>query len=482
MRQIFPALHKPVHTFKAGGFHPRVANPLEGKPAGIEHIDTLPKIEIPLLQHIGPVAKPIVDIGERVQRNQLIAQTGKLVGGELKQGFLYSRIHAPMDGIVTVLESRTLANGMKAQVVTIEREALETNGVNPQSGDKQETRAWRGKGYKEILERIALAGIVGQGGATFPTDIKLRLPINRRCDYLLLNAAECEPYLHSDASLLEERAFDVIGGIDVLAEGLRPKHVVIGLEQNKSYLLPRLRQTIQRYREYLKRTEGSGELLPRLRIAMLRTRYPQGAERQLVATISGREVPPGKLPLEVGCVVVNVATGKAIFDAVQLGLPLTRRIVTISGGAVARPKVFDAPIGSPVSELLELCGGLSKPVARMMNGGPMMGAAFYDLRQFVTKGSSGFLFLTAEEVGHKKQRPCIHCDACIRVCPMGLEPTAMYKDVLAENLADAMRIGLMNCIECGACSSSCPSQIPLTQGFRMGKTRWRQLQQKQPGK
>ncbi|WGK68208.1 electron transport complex subunit RsxC [Candidatus Haliotispira prima] len=485
LKNTLPSLAGRAPGFTVGGFLPPAHEQKfhAGKPSPIEYIDNPAKTEISLLQHIGPVAKPLVDIGEHVHSGQLIAQTGNMSDGELKQNFLYSRIHSPIDGIVTAIESHTLANGLKAESIVIEYETLPGNPAKPAAGRNHVSGRWRGKGHKEILERVAEAGIVGMGGATFPTDIKLHLPINRRCDYLLLNAVECEPYLRSDTGLLEEMAFDVIGGIDILAECLKPKHIVIGLEKNQSWVLPLLKEAIRNYRAQLKPGDGSREnsigLLPPIRIAILRTRYPQGAERQLVEAVSGREVPPGKLPSEVGCIVINISTGKAIYDALERGLPLTRRIVTVGGGAVRSPKVFNAPLGTPLSDLLDRCGGLDKPVARMMNGGPMMGTSFYDFRQFVTKGSAGFLFLTAEEIAQKKERPCIRCDACIQVCPMGLEPTAMYKHILAEETDSAERIGLMNCIECGACASVCPSQIPLTQGFRMGKVRWH-LQQQNP--
>ncbi len=469
-------------AFSRGGFHPHVSaadDPLgthKGQLPPIEVVGVLPKVELPLLQHIGPVARPLVDIGERVRAGQLVARTDETPPDDqpqnYRQSFLYSRIHSPINGMVTAIENRILANGLKAQSIVVEHEELSWEASEPAGN-------WRGRGCKEILERMARAGIVGLGGATFPTDVKLRLPIKRRCDYLLLNAAECEPYLHSDASLLRERAFEVIGGIDVLAEALKPGSIVIGLKDHK--LLPRLREALRDYRHNLAQKEEKNEraLLPPIRIALLQTRYPQGAERQLVEAITGQEVPPGKLPLEVGCVVVNVATCKATYDALERGLPLTRHLVTIGGGAVRQPKVFDAPLGTPLLELLRRCGGLWQPVARMVNGGPMMGTSFYDFDQFITKGSNGFLFLTAREVGRKKERPCIHCNACIEVCPMGLEPTAMYKQILSGKLEQARKIGLLSCIECGACASVCPSQIALTQGFRMGKLHWRSLEQEQ---
>ncbi len=439
----------------------------------IEYIESPAKIEILLLQHIGPMAKSVVDIGQYVEAQQLLAKTAE-------DGFLYSRIHSPMSGVVTAIQSRTLASGAKIESIVIEYEEKpvasigNTSNPNLYSGQSQSWRKKNGGGLKEISQRIAAAGIVGMGGATFPSDIKLQLLANRKCDYLLLNAVECEPYLHSDASLLREMAIDVVGGIDVLAESLKPKYIAIGLEQSSIELTKPLKTAIQKYRNDLE-TKGIGaESLPPIRFVVLKNRYPQGAESQLIEAISGRRVGPGQLPQELGCLVVNVATSKAIYDAVERGLPLTRRIITVAGGAVCQPKIFNAPLGTPLDELLKRCGGFHKPVERMMNGGPLMGRSFYDLQQFVTKGSTGFLFLTAEEVAQKKQRPCIRCDACIAVCPMGLEPVAMFQNILAEKLEQAVAIGLANCIDCGACASICPSQIPLVQSFTMAKVRCQQ--------
>ncbi|MEM9423183.1 MAG: RnfABCDGE type electron transport complex subunit C [Spirochaetota bacterium] len=462
-------------SFAQGGFHPGVYDPVARKPVAIEYIPAPSKIEILLRQHVGAAAKPLVDIGEYVC-------SGKLLAENTAEGPLYSRIHSPIPGIVTALENRMLAGGFKTESIVIEHEeplrseSTETGKPNADMAQECSWRNnwrnnWRDKSYAEILRCIAEGGVVGMGGAAFPTDVKLYLPEDRHCDYLLLNATECEPYLHSDAGLLEEMAFDVIGGIDVLATGLKPRYIVVGLEENKRYLLPKLEIAIKNYRGQ----SGTGGRLPPVRIALLKTRYPQGAEALFIQAISGREMAPGQRPLDVGCLTINVATGKAIYDAVARALPLTRRIVTVSGGAVKTPKVFDAPLGTPLSDLLERCGGIHRPVVRMVSGGPLMGESFYDLQQFVTKGSGGFLFLTKEEVMDKKERPCIQCDACLQVCPMGLEPNSMYRYIQGENWNAAINIGLLSCIECGACVSSCPSHIPLTQGFRMGKMRWQEF-------
>ena len=437
----------------------------------IEYIENPVMVEIFLRQHVGTIAKPIVDIGDQVWAGQLIAQTESEVETDIE--YLPSCIHSSIDGIVTSIENRTLTDGQKTESIVIEYEQLP---VHKNSIESHHSGKWRGENHENILNLIAAAGIVGMGGAAFPTNAKLSMPIQQHCDYLLLNAAECEPYLHSDTSLLAELAFDVVGGIDILAYILKPRHIVIGLEKHKAYLVSKITKAIQQYRKHLQTTEGSSELLSPIHIALLKSRYPQGAERQLVQAISGREIPKGKLPPEVGCLVVNVATSKSIFDAVEHHLPLTRRIVTVNGNAVAQPKVFNAPVGTPISELLKRCNGLTQSVARMINGGPMMGMSFYNLQQFVTKHSNGFLFLNKQEILHKKELPCIRCDACIQVCPIGLEPAQMYRHIQIEDIESAMKIGLPHCIECGACVSVCPSQIPLTQGFRIGKMRWQQLQ------
>lgn len=450
-----------------GGMHPHILhNPLSGRSMEAEELGQFPRISIPLLQHIGPLAKPLVEVGQQVYAGQLIADTE--LEGQEKKSFLNTKIHSPIAGTITSIEPKLLSNGMNADFITIDADEHPLS-----SPEQEEAGSWREKGYKEILQRIASAGIVGMGGATFPTNTKLQLPADKRCEFLLINGAECEPYLHSDATLMEFLAEDLAGGIEVLAECLRPKHIIIGIEENKKHVLPKLEQGILNYRQKLVGLGLPAERLPKVNLALMKTTYPQGSERQLIYSLTGREVPAGKLPLEVGCIVINVASTKAIYDAVEHMQPLTHRMVTISGGAIKEPKVFWVPIGTPIKALIDACGGFSAPFARMINGGPMMGFSFYHLDIFVTKGSSGFLFLTKEEVHKKKQTPCIRCNRCLEICPIGLEPTNMFKYINNEEISSAVDIGLLNCIECGACSSSCPAQIPLTQGFRMGKLRWR---------
>ena len=487
-------------SYFTGGFAPcahKVAARQKEFPP-VEIIDSPDRLEIPLLQHSGPAARPLVDIGEHVHLHQLIAEVPQDVTAqntdEQRTLWQFGRIHSPIEGIVTAIKNRTLADGQNVAFIVMEADSLPpeiqktqpTFGSHPMLGSpcSQHSRpsqglegvellkgllAWRSAGRTELLRRIAVAGVVGLGGATFPTAAKLEA--QQQCDYLLINAAESEPYLRSDEALIREMALDVIGGIDVLAAILAPQNIVICLEQ--SYLRSYLRAAIAKYRELLRKHckahEHTEWVLGPLHIATLPSRYPQGGEYQLIEAITGRKVPPGKRPFEFGCTVVNAATAKAMYDAAARELPLTHRFVSVGGGAVRKPKVFYAPLGMSLVELLERCGGLGRRAVQMIAGGPFMGSSFYDLQQFVGKGSTGFLFL--DEVSRKKERPCIRCGLCVEVCPMGLEPVRLYRQLLAEAPEDAAQSGLFSCIECGACASVCPSQLSLVQTFRMGKQR-----------
>lgn len=447
---MFP-IPKRLFTSRPGGVRPYPGGNRPLLPFRI--LPAPPKLWISTLQRKNQLANPLVRIGESVSKGQLIGQ------GETPP----VRIHAPAAGTVIAIDKQMDRDGAWFERIVLERE-------NSPPGEPAPKQDWRRLRPEEILLRIQEAGVVGLGGAMFPSGEKLRGQIGRPCDYLLVNAAESEAYLQSDAALIARMGLDLIGGIDILAHCLRPRQIVVGLK-HADRLYPLLRKAIAEYRKQLTAEEGGSSQLPPVRIARLRNRYPQGAERQLIQALSGRRISAGQLPADVSCSVFNAGTVKAVYDAAAFKIPLTERAVTVSGSAVARPGVFWAPIGTPLPALLEAAGGFRRPPARMIEGGPMMGTPFFSLEQYLTQRTSGFLFLEESEIRSGPTMPCIRCGACLQVCPARLDPARLFARIEIEDFGGAERSGLPHCIECGACSAVCPSRIPLVQSFRTGKRR-----------
>ncbi len=407
---------------------------------------------VPLQQHVGAPAEALVKPGDTVREGMLIGKAA---------GFVSAQIHSPIPGIVKSIDEIMLPNGVRTAAI-----AIELTGEFDRLGKEREHEDWSGKSPEELLSVITEMGVVGMGGATFPTHVKYSLPKGAVAEYLILNGTECEPYLSADHRLMLERAEGVVEGLRIAERILSPKNVVIGIETNKLDAARAIEKVIRAQR------------LP-YRVVPLKLKYPQGDEKQLIKAITGREVPSGGLPIDVGAVASNVGTLFAMYEAVALGKPVIERVVTVTGGAIRNPANLKARIGTSFADLIEECGGFSSIPAKIVAGGPMMGFTVYDLDTPVTKGTSGILALTSREIHAAPQTPCIQCGRCVRACPIGLQPTSLYKLIEHAEYARAVDGGLMDCRECGCCAYSCPAHIPLVQGLRIGK---RMARKKKGGK
>jgi electron transport complex protein RnfC len=372
---------------------------------------------------MGAPSTPIVKKGDKVAAGQEIGT---------KNGFISLPTHSPVAGTVLSVEEVPLPHRRSGPAVVIATESEEIGAVFEPWAD------WSSRAPAEIVDRIMSAGVCGMGGASFPTHVKLAPPPGRKIDILVLNGAECEPYLTADHRLMLESPDDVALGMRILAHALGGVDCSVGIEANK----PDAAQAMER--------AGA-------RVNMLRVKYPQGAEKQLIKAVTGREVPVGGLPLDVGVVVQNVGTAAAVARAVRDGLPSVRRIVTVSGGGVATPGNFDTVVGAPFSHLVAAAGGYLDDVARLLSGGPMMGIAQYTDAVPVTKGTSGIVALSGGEARRLAEGPCIRCGRCVDACPMNLVPCLIAAAGAAGNWQEADRLGALSCMACGTCSFVCPS-------------------------
>jgi electron transport complex protein RnfC len=378
--------------------------------------------------------------GDRVLRGQKIGEG---------QGFIAAHVHASVAGTVKEVSPQPHPQGSPVEAVVIESDGSDL-------GAPGVSHAWETSTPETLRSLIREAGIVGLGGATFPTHVKLEPPKGRKIDALVVNGAECEPYLTGDHRLMVERSAEVVVGARIIAHILGVARVLFGVEDNKPDAV-----------SSLKIAAGAG-----IDVVTLPVRYPQGAEKQLIKALLGREVPPPPgLPLDVGVVVQNVGTCAAVYDAVCAGRPLIDRVVTVAGGGVARPGNYRARIGTPLRQLAESCGGPAPETVRLVMGGPMMGVSLADLEAPVIKGTSGLLALTREEVPDRRAGSCIRCGRCVRVCPMGLLPStlALFAQHRLHERAEADNA--LACIECGSCAYACPAAIPLVQLIRLAKSR-----------
>ena len=421
-----------------GGVHPADRKELTGR--GIPAPAPIPaQVVIPLRQHIGAPCTPLVKPGDTVGLGQ------KLGDGE----GLCVPVHASVSGLVTAVEPRPHPGGGQVLSVVIENDYQDT----PASALEPHLDL-SGLTMEEIVSIIGEAGIVGMGGATFPTDVKTVAGMGR-VDTLIANACECEPYITADDALLCTYPEQVLRGMGVLMAVLEPKRAVLAVEDNKSEAVGILKKQM--------------ETFPGIELLILPTRYPQGAEKQLIQAVTGRQVPPGALPKDVGCAVFNAATFASIYKAVYEGEPVTRRIVTVTGEGVREPKNLIVRIGTPFSEVIAAAGGLTGDVWKVLSGGPMMGVAQADLAVPVVKGTNAVLCLSRAQDREGAHPQCIRCAKCVTACPMSLQPLYLYRFEQAGDLTALRRLNLTDCIECGCCAYVCPGRLPLVESFRAGK-------------
>jgi len=431
----------------ARGVHPPGRKEMAAE-AAIEDLPTPAQIAIPLLQHTGAACEPLVKLKDTVELGQKVGDS---------TGFISSPVHASVNGTVAMLSVTTLPNGRHVRTVPIKTgpEQLAGEALRQEifGGD------WPTSGFDALApEQIAAAaheaGLVGLGGAAFPTHVKLMRNEKRPVDALLVNGCECEPYLASDYRLMVEAAAPIVTGALLAARACGAKRMVIAVEDNKRPAAEALRQA----------AEGTV-----VQVAVVRTKYPMGGERQVVPAVFRRDVPTGGLPLDVGVVVMNVGTAAALARAVLRGKPLTHRVVSVTGAGIARPKNLLVPVGASYADLIEYCGGLRPDAARVIAGGPMMGFALNALNVPVTKGTSGVVVLTHDEVRRSEETACVRCGRCVDVCPLRLVPSRMALASRYGDLELARRYHLQACVECGCCAYVCPAGIPLVQLMRVGK-------------
>lgn len=430
-----------LRTFRIGGIHPP-----ENKLSAGKKIETLalPKqVIIPLGQHIGAPAQALVKKGDLVKVGTLLAKAG---------GFVSANIHSSVSGKVNKIDNVLDASGYKKPAIYIDVEGDEWEDSIDRSEDLVKECSLS---PKEIIDKIAQAGIVGLGGATFPTQVKLMPPPGSKPEIVIINAVECEPYLTSDHSLMMEKGEQILVGVSILMKAVNVSKAVIGIENNKPDAIAHLSKLAAGYKGI--------EVMP------LKVRYPQGGEKQLIDAVIKRQVKSGALPISTGAIVQNVGTAYAIYEAVQKNKPLFERVVTVTGKAVAKPSNLLVRIGTPIANLIEAAGGLPENTGKIIGGGPMMGKALISADVPVTKGSSGVLLLTREESVRKPMSNCIRCAKCVNACPMGLVPSLLMNATEFKNWELAEKNHITDCIECGSCSYTCPANRPLLDNIRFGK-------------
>jgi len=433
-----------------GGVHPNDSKKLSA-PKAIETAPLLEKYNVILHQNIGAPPELLVKKGDEVKKGDLLAKAG---------GFVSVPLHAPTSGTVSTLDKCPGPTGIRVPSIEIT-----ADGEDEWGATLEPLADWRTADPETLKQRVADAGVVGMGGAGFPAHVKLspNKPINQ----LILNGAECEPYLTADHRLMLEQPEDVVLGAAILDRILGLDAAVIGVEENKPDAIKKLREAAGQYN---------------VQVQALRVNYPQGAERQLIYALTGREVPIGGLPMDVGCVVQNVATVVAIADAVLKGRPSIERITTVTGEPLVHPGNWRFRIGTPISKAIELAGGIHVQPAKILLGGPMMGFAQNSLDVTVMKNTSGILLIPLEQVSEYGSGPCIRCGKCVTCCPMGVLPATISQAVENERFDRAAELNVLACIECGSCSYVCPSCRPLNQHFKRAKVEIMAARRDQPKK
>lgn len=441
------AFHKELKTFRLGGVHPQ-DNKLSAS-APLAQLPLPKQVTIPIIQHIGAPAKVVVQRGDTVKVGQVIAQ---------HEGFISSNIHASCSGRIGIIEELMDSSGFKHLAVNIRVKGddwLET--IDRTDTLVEEISLSR----DEIVARVMDAGVVGMGGAGFPSHAKIKVPEGKTIDTLIINGVECEPYLTADHRLMVEKPREIIVGIRILMKALGVSRAIIGIEDNKH-------DAIELFDEWL-RGDKQIEVQP------LEVQYPQGGEKQLIQAVLDLEVPSGGLPADVGVIVHNVGTTFAIYEAVQKNKPLVERVITVTGKDVKQPSNLWVRIGTPVIELITAAGGLPESTGKVVSGGPMMGKAIADLEVPVAKGTSGILMIAQAETKRAEEYNCVHCGKCIEACPMGLEPYRLLLLSKAGQSEKSKRENVLDCIECGSCSFVCPSNRPILDYIRLSKTKVKKL-------
>ncbi|MDR4988236.1 MAG: electron transport complex subunit RsxC [Bacteroidales bacterium] len=426
-----------------GGVHPPENKFAER--SSIEILAPPDTVAIPVSQHLGAPARVQVEKGDKVLTGQLIAK------GDT---FISANIHSSVSGTVTKIDEVIDTSGYRRKAVVIKVEGDEWLDDIDRSDTLVKDCSLS---KEEIIKKISEMGIVGLGGATFPSHVKMMVPKGKKAEYLIINGVECEPCLTADHRLMLEKGEELMVGISIQMRALGVERAIIGIENNKPDALEHLSVLAESY--------------PGITVEPLKVKYPQGAEKQLIRALVNREVPSGKLPVEVGCVVHNVGTSYAVYEAVQKNKPLLERVVTVTGKSVKNPSNFMVRIGTPVAHLIEAAGGLPDDTGKVINGGPMMGKALNDLTVPVTKGTSGILIFTQDESHRPVEQNCIRCGKCVSICPMGLEPYLLAVLSDKKRLEECEDERIMDCMECGSCLYICPSGRPLLDQMRVGKAR-----------
>ena len=434
-----------MKTFRIGGVHPEENKLSADQPIKVA---ALPEVAVfPLGQHIGAPAKAVVAKGDKVKVGTMIAEAG---------GFVSAGIYSSVSGTVQKIDTVIDASGYRKPAIYIKVEGDEWEETIDRSEDLVKTADRPDLTPELIVEKIKNAGLVGMGGACFPVHVKLCPPPGAKAECVIINAVECEPYLTADHRLMLEKADQVLVGVDLIMKAVKVNKGYIGIEENKPDAIKLMTEKAQAY--------------PNIEIVPLKTKYPQGGEKQLIDAVIRRQVPaPPAIPISVGAVVQNVGTAYAVYEAVMKNKPLFERIVTVTGKSLAQPSNFLARMGTPMSQLIEACGGLPSDTGKAIGGGPMMGKALMNIEVPICKGSSGVLIMNDKEAKRGKASNCIRCAKCVSACPMGLEPFLLATVSAKANWEKAEAEDITSCIECGSCQFTCPSHRPLLDNIRIGK-------------
>ena len=412
----------------------------------------LPALAVfPLSQHIGAPAKPVVARGDKVKVGTMIAEAG---------GFVSAPIFSSVSGTVLKVDTVVDASGYAKPAIYITVEGDEWEEGIDRSADLVTLKDRRELTADEIKEKIKNAGIVGMGGACFPTHVKLSPPPGSKPEWIIINAVECEPYLTADHRLMLEHADEILVGVTLLMKAMNVGKAYIGIENNKPDAIELMKSKTMKFIH-----EGDIEIVP------LKVKYPQGGEKQLIDAVVGRQVPaPPALPVSVGAILQNVGTAFAVYEAVMKNKPLFERVVTVTGKSLAHPSNFLVRMGTPMSQLIDACGGMPEDTGKLIGGGPMMGKALINTEVPICKGSSGVLLMNEKEAKRAEAQPCIRCAKCVSACPMGLEPFLLSKLAEMHDWERLEKEDVVSCIECGSCQFTCPSHRPLLDYVRLGKS------------